>query len=123
MPWQGCVQLWPNDIGPSQLILHYADLLHQHQIVQLHNQNGLYQHTYFVELQLLNFLNAPVVHLLHRSLSGFNFINHSMLGVFLHHLFAVFSDKHFMLNFFVFKLSMFEFLLVDRFMLDLFVEQ
>ncbi|KAG9654973.1 hypothetical protein KCU95_g16244, partial [Aureobasidium melanogenum] len=53
-----------------------------------------------------------LLHLLHRRLFEFNFVNSSMLDVFLHQLLTVFFNKH----------SMFDFLLIDRSMLDFFVE-
>ncbi|KAG9579934.1 hypothetical protein KCU77_g12472, partial [Aureobasidium melanogenum] len=59
-----------------------------------------------------------LLHLLHRRFSEFNFVNYSMLDVFLHQLLTVLFDKHSMLNFFVFKHSMFDFFLIDRSMLD-----
>ncbi|KAH0366343.1 hypothetical protein KCU65_g5416, partial [Aureobasidium melanogenum] len=81
----------------------------------LHNENGLHLHTYYIELhflQLLDFHNASVLHLLHRPFFELNFVNHSMLDAFLHQLLTVFFLKQPVLNFFAFKHSMFDFLLL-----------
>ncbi|KAG9954287.1 hypothetical protein KCU85_g743, partial [Aureobasidium melanogenum] len=55
-----------------------------------------------------------LLHLLHRPFFELNFVNHSMLDVFLHHLPTVLFDKQSVLKFFVFKHSVFDLLIIEH---------